>query len=177
MKDCLKLVLLATILSLPPAAMAELPEPIEPKFDGRQWKVAFTQDRDEDRVTDWVIEGQSLENWRELFSEQFFPTEGMPPQDVLKEAFAEMKTANPTIKIISQTEQEIIFEFQGNDKANLEAGVQRLFSGAKGVHSLKYAVKAATISPTDRDKWIPLLKAAQIKASPENNQAQPANTN
>lgn len=177
MKDTSKLILLAALFSLSPAAIAGMPEPIEPKFDGRQWKVAFSQDRDEDRVTDWVIEGQSLENWREIFSEQFFPTEGMAPHEVLKEAFAEMKTANPSIKIISQTDQEIIFEFQAADKTNLEAGVQRLFSGAKGVHSLKYAVKAATISPVDRDKWIPLLKAAQIKASPENNQAEQPKTN
>ena len=155
------------MLTTSSAVWALTPEPVDLKFDNRSWKVGWSQEKGAQRMVEWVVDGQTVENWKELVTEQFYPNlKGVPPKQFSEGFLKQLKGASPGVWInqISDDGRECIIEWRTiNDPQNPpQHEIDRIFSGSEGLHVVHYVVKQAEMPASERSKWISLLRSARI---------------
>lgn len=148
-------------------------ERIEPYFDDRRWEVGYKIVGQGMSMTEYVLSGQSVNNWQELVtvislygrqrdmtSEQFM--------GALKEIMIK-RCPNVFWEVIQRQPDEILFEWRvaGCKGAEDQHEIKRLISGKTAIHHIAYTIKKPKMSLEQKNQWVQLLTAAEIKSGTE----------
>ena len=158
---------LCLLALLAPAAPAE--ERAELQFDDRKWKLRFQGSRGASIITEYTLEGESIENWTELLTAQLLTS---VPKRAKAEDFVktgETKLRNITSgklewNVISTSPNDVMYEWslvKDHLRAD-EQEIMRVIKGADGIHIIHYATHKVPMTRDARQKWIGILKAAKI---------------
>jgi hypothetical protein len=124
-------------------------------------------------MTEYVLSGQSVNNWQELVtvislygrqrdmtSEQFM--------GALKEIMIK-RCPNVFWEVIQRQPDEILFEWRvdGCKGAEDQHEIKRLISGKTAIHHIAYTIKKPKMSLEQKNQWVQLLTAAEIKSGTE----------
>lgn len=141
------------------ASIAVAAGPDTPKFDGRAWTVGHQQRNDFQSVTEYVLPGQTVENWKELVtSEVYFKP--IPIAAVVKMFEAKLSRGCPSLAftVIRQDEQAALIEWRDSGCGGFEPSSElaRFAIEKDGVYRLAYSVKGS-MKPEKRTEWMGLL--------------------
>jgi hypothetical protein len=144
-------------------------ERAELQFDGRKWKVGFQGTRGTAVITEYVLEGETVENRTESLTAQFLAgvQKHTKPEDFTKTMETKLRnviTGKLTWNVISTSPTEVMYEWTLT-KDHLrpdEQEIVRIVTGADGLHIVHYSTQKVPLSEAARQKWIGLLNAAKI---------------
>lgn len=159
------LALIAAACSSGMSAFADM-EPVQPMFDSRTWKQGFSREVPEQsqRITEWVLEGESVENWSELVTDFFLQLPATADSHkVLQMYFNSMNATGKVKRVISSVPDEIVYEFQAGSGSTQEFGIHRIFIGKSGLHNVQHAIKNAADFEKNKDAWVKQLKQFKVK--------------
>ena len=133
--------------------------PDTPKFDGRAWTVGHQQRNDQQSITEYVLPGQTVDNWKELVtSEVFFKS--MPVAVAVKMFEAKLSRGCPSLvfKVIRQDEQTAVIEWRDSGCGGFEPSSElaRFALEKDGLYRLAYSVKGSLRSEKRKD-WMAIL--------------------
>ena len=124
-----------------------------PLFDGRGWTVGHQQRNEVQSLTEYVLPGQTVENWRELVTStvHFQP---VPVARLVDEIHRLMSKDCPSLiwNVIRQDERTIVFEWRDAGCGGYEpqAEIDRVTIEKDGLYRLAYAVKTKSPLAPDR---------------------------
>lgn len=153
----------AGVTSPPAKVYKSAVEPVAMSFDGKKWKLGFHQESDDQRIAEWVVDGQNVDNWSELVTEQFFPVpeSDITPKQFLSSLIKEIEGMDGQHKVLNETPEEVILQVEYT-KGGDEYGLHRYWTGATGVHCVQYAQKTP-IAKEQKERWLALLKSAHVE--------------
>ncbi len=174
----------ASLLLLSAAATASAQAP---RFDGRGWAVGHQQSNDEQSLTEYVLPGQTVENWRELVTSQVF-FQPVPLARLLEKSHAAAAQGCPSLvwNVIQQDEKTAIYEWRDSGCGGFEPQheLARVTIERDGLYRLAYAAKMKRPLPADRrNQWlailgqVPLAEGAVRGSAPERRPAPAASGN
>lgn len=136
-------------------------------FDGRDW-VPGWQNKNADCYTlELVPQGQTVENWQEIVTLQFFPElqSNATPHQMMDVFLSRMQKYGAVSKVISETKDGIIFEWEIKQPPQLaQYELDKIAVGQKGLHFLHYATK----NPNQKHEiWLKNFQNAKIMRKPE----------
>jgi len=137
-------------------------------LNNHQWKVGWSDIKPELVTIEYLRRGQSIHDWKELITTQFFPgypTQITPKMIVLKFLNSlQQKGFSPAVNFYTESNHEIIFEFQiFSPDAQAQDEIQKVIRTPKGIHIVHYVVKQADMGEKEREKWLSFIKATEIK--------------
>lgn len=137
--------------------------------DGRNWKLGYNAKNDQMTLIEYVVEGESLENWTELVSVMAtWPSD--LSLDQYFDAFASsLKKLIPENKIhtrvIERRPNTLLAEWWLDDKSpNSQHEWIQLFKDQSTVYSLRYTTKNLDTVETKRPVWEKILSEAKIRS-------------
>lgn len=138
-------------------AMAAGPD--APKFDGRTWTVGHQQRNSNQSITEYVLPGQTVENWKELVtSEVYF--KAIPMSAVIRMFEAKLSRGCPSLvfTVIKQDEQAALIEWRDSGCGGFEPSSElaRFAIEQDRVYRLAYSVKGS-LRPEKRQEWMRIL--------------------
>ena len=132
-----------------------------PGFDGRGWTVGHRQSNGVQTLTDYVLPGQSVEDWRELITSHVF-SPAVPLPKFVERLRATLSNGCPSLvwNVIRKDESTLIYEWRdsgcGGWEPQHELGRIRIENG--NLYRLTYAVRAkAPWTPEKRTTWLEIL--------------------
>lgn len=133
--------------------------PDTPKFDGRGWTVGHQQRNDHQSITEYVLPGQTVENWKELVtSEVYFKP--IPISAVVKMFEAKLSRGCPSLAftVVRQDEHAAVIEWRDSGCGGFEPSSElaRFAIEKDGVYRLAYSVKGS-MKPEKRKEWMGIL--------------------
>lgn len=139
-----------------------------PLFDDRSWKLGWSQNQDAAIYEEYVVNGESVENWSELVTIQFFPGLQTQTHPEIFEANqqASLSSVCPEVKweSLSQSEDERIWKWsiKGCPGQPDQSEIARLKKTDGGFHLWHYAIKKSPMPSENETLWLEKLKAIQI---------------
>lgn len=161
-------VIIAFYAFVSPFFKAYAAEAVRPVFDERSWKLGWSQNKDGGVFEEYVLDGESVENWSELVSIQFFP--GLEEKTNL-DIFEAAQKRNaalvcPSIKWepIYQAEDERIWKWSITECPGQpdQSEIARLKRTDEGFHVWHYAIKKSPIPLEKEEIWLEKLKAFKV---------------
>jgi hypothetical protein len=143
-------------LSAPPVAAQS------PRFDGRGWSVGNRQENAKEILTEYVLPGDTVENWRELVTSTVFH-QAVPLDPFIKQLRSSLAEGCPSLvwNVIQQDQRTAIYEFRDDGCGGFEATseIDRVtIESDKRMYRLGYAVKSkGPLPPARRKEWIGIL--------------------
>jgi hypothetical protein len=139
-------------------------------FDNRIWTEGHRANRTGGFIVEFVHQGETVENWTELVTWEFFQTlktdtlEGT--MDRMKLYFSE-KHPNITWNVISKSDTDLIYEWKlQNDPTNEDQHeIARMMRGENGIHLIRYTIKTPNIPSQKREEWLNLLREIKFEGS------------
>ena len=133
------------------------------KLDNKSWTFG-SQTR---MGTFLVPKGQTVQNWRELITLQFYPNfKKTPPKEFMNHFLAHLHKNEPAVKskYISSSFDNALAEWNisNSKRCPNQHGLDRVMKGPQGLHVIHYAIKTNNWSQTDRNKWLNILNKAKI---------------
>jgi len=132
-----------------------------PAFDGRGWVVGHQQRNANESLTEYVLPGQTVDNWRELVTSTVF-FQPVPVEKLVDQIHTLMSKDCPSLvwNVIRRDAKTIVFEWRdsgcGGDEPQTE--LDRVTIEKDGLYRLAYAVKTkAPLSPDRRKQWLAIL--------------------
>ena len=139
-----------------------------PVFDDRSWKLGWSQNKDGGVFEEYILDGETVENWSELVTIQFFPGLNKKINIDIFEASqkTELTSICPSIKweSISQSDDERIWKWtiSGDPGQPDQSEIARLKRTEEGFHLWHYAIKRSPI-PSEKEKvWLENLKSIKM---------------
>ncbi|MBI5394376.1 MAG: hypothetical protein HZA91_03675 [Verrucomicrobia bacterium] len=167
MNKHLPLICLCLLAALPQALRAE--EKAQFQFDDRKWNPGFQGYRGSAAVTEYILEGESGNNWTELLTAQFLVggQKRVLPEEFAKGMEARLRniaTGKVTWTVISSSPTEVMYEWSlvKDHMRPDEQSIARVIKSGAGLHLVHYATRKVPMSDAARQKWIGLLNAAKI---------------
>lgn len=161
----LQLALIASLFLCHPA----FAEKGQPQFDGRNWKLGWSQNVGEGVFEEYVLDGETVQNWSELVTIQFFPGMQLDTNPDIFEGVhrSDLTRTCPDIqwKSVYQTPDERMWQWsiQGCPGQPDQSEIARLVRTKNGFHIFHYATKKSPM-PEDTNKvWAEKLKAIPIQ--------------
>jgi hypothetical protein len=147
---------------------------IEYQFDARKWKVGHQAGNQTEFISEWVLPGESVENWSELIS-TYIRYESVKIeqlvtswQNLLGKDSIEFQTT-----ILSKSPEVIVFEWshKGNGKWPAQREIKSVMQGSDGVYTLSYTVKESSFSQQQYNKWRSSILEARLRPMPKPNKS------
>src|SRR5262245_13572773 len=140
-------------MSLAAAASAQAP-----KFDGRGWVIGNQQKNAQQSLTEYVLPGQTVDNWRELVTSTVF-RQPVPMAAFVDKIHALMGKGCPSLvwNVISQDDTTAVYEFWDEGCGGFEPTheLDRVRIEKSGMYRLAYAVKMkGALAPAKRKEWL-----------------------
>jgi hypothetical protein len=137
-------------------------------FDDRYWQAAWGKNEPNITTIEYVPNGESINNWNELITSQFFPglQEKVTPKQFAERILENLKSSgyNPIVTFHEDTSNQVIFEFRIDKPANqIQDELQMVTKDKNGLYVLHYVIKKSDMGKTDREKWVKNLKNSTIK--------------
>src|SRR4029453_19614506 len=136
------------VLAVVPAAARQAPA-----FAGRGWVVGHQQRNANESLTEYVLPGQTVDNWRELVTSTVF-FQPVPVERLVDRIHTMMSKDCPSLvwNVIRRDEKTILFEWRdsgcGGDEPQTE--LDRVTIEKDGLYRLAYAAKMKGPVPADR---------------------------
>jgi hypothetical protein len=132
-----------------------------PEFDGRGWTVGHQQSTGAKTLTEYVLPGQNVENWRELVSSQVF-TPAVPLARMVERFRTSLLEGCPSLEwnVIRQDETMVIYEWRDSGCGGFEPQyeVGRMTIADRSLYRLAYAIKTKSpLAPAKRGAWLEIL--------------------
>jgi hypothetical protein len=130
-----------------------------PKFDGRGWTVGNQQRNEMRSITEYVLPGQTVDNWKELVtSEVFFKP--IPMKAFVEKLHASLAQGCPSLtwNVIRQDEKTAFVEWRDSGCGGFEptSELARLTIEPGGLYRLAYSVKGS-LKTERRKQWMAIL--------------------
>ena len=159
-------------LAVPAPAAAQTPA-----FDGRGWVVGHQQRNANESLTEYVLPGQNVDNWRELVTSTVFFTP-VPVDRLVEQIHTLMSKDCPSLvwNVIRHDEKSVVFEWRDSGCGGFESQTEldRITLEKDGLYRLAYAVKTTTPLPSDRRKqWLAILDQMPLAEGPVGQQGAP----
>lgn len=143
-------------------------------FDPGEWKVGNAARSQNQMVTEFVLPGEKIDSWSELFTNQTIRKSAAPKSidAFVRDIHKGLSKGCPTIdwnvianQLPSDTkETSILYEWKINncppDADQHE--IARVIYGKFNIFRLAYTAKTKALSPKKREKWIKALSGAKI---------------
>ena len=163
----MKVIVALCILFVNPFVAEALEKP-ELHFDRRNWELGYQASQGNQYLAEFVLKGETVENWSELVSAQLFV--GVQDEVSLGDFMAKTKEiifqSCPDVawNVIHQGDQDLMYEWKiaSCPKMQDQHEIARMIKSKEGLHILHYAIKKPEMTPEKREEWIALLNAAQI---------------
>jgi len=137
-----------------------------------KWKIVNEQENEQQRVSEWIREGETLENWTELVTMTAIKgVTGVPVDKAMNMMLDQAKKEAPDAKLMFIEKDEkaehpwIIFTIESprfiNDN-NPESQMWYIVQGKQALYTNFRAVKKATITPELKEKWSKFFKSGNI---------------
>lgn len=137
--------------------------------DGRNWKLGYNAKNDQMSLSEYTIEGETLENWTELVSVMAV----WPAEITLEQYFDSFTTSlkklipdgNIQSKIINRGPNTLLAEWWLDDKSpNAQHEWIQLFRGPSTIYSLRYTTKKLDAVEAKRPIWEKILREAKLRS-------------
>lgn len=165
------------MICLTVSSLAHALEGATPVFDNRNWKLGWSAAEEakkhqkpyEQVFDEYVLEGETVNNWSELVTIQFFP---ITNAQVTLKAFETankdemMKTCpNANWRTLYSQKTEVMWEWdiKGCAKAEDQSEIARVVKTKAGIHVFHYAIKKSPMPQEVKKTWEANLKAFNIK--------------
>lgn len=162
--------ILLSIFFVSPANAGEAAKPV---FDGRQWELGWSQNKNAAGTgqlvfDEYVLKGETVENWSELVTIQFFP--GLNQQTNLDVFEGSLKNNIMNVcpaavwDSFEQQKNERYWQFTvTNCKGQPnQSELVRAVKTNEGIHLFHYAIKKAPMPEDVRKTWLSNLKSMKI---------------
>jgi hypothetical protein len=135
-------------------------------FDGRGWKVGNEQRNTRQSLTEYVLPGQTVDNWKELVTSTVF-AQPVPVAPFVERLRASLSQGCPSLvwNVIRQDEKTAIFEWWDAGCGGFEPTyeIDRVTIENDELYRLAYAAKIKGPLPPDRRKeWLAILSRAPL---------------
>jgi len=139
-------------------------------FEG-DWHVGHSVGNRSERITEFVLRGEKIDNWTRLMTVQALKKSALPAESIettLNRMAKEMSARCPETvwNVIERgpNTNTILYEFRvQNCPPDADQHViARVLDGKYNRFHIAYAAKVKTLPPEERDKWIKLLSKASI---------------
>ena len=147
-------------------------ETVQPIFDDRVWKLGHTAAQGDQTVWEYVLSGETVENWTELITVQSFTGSlgSTAPVEALRRVrdLTLHDCPDAMWSVIRESETEVLFEWreegcQGPVDSDDQYGISRIIKGSLGLHIVSYGNKRQPHLPeTERSEWIDRLSQAEL---------------
>jgi hypothetical protein len=135
-------------------------------FDSREWYLGFEASTATRTIREYVLTGQTIENWTELVTSLFDAAAGTP-----KEVFGRFRTdlardcPSLRISIIEESAESILLEWQHEGCQGFPAQheIRRITSARGGILTLSFAQKTRQLMPDKRRTWLSIIRAASVR--------------
>ena len=152
-----------------------------PKFDGRGWTVGNQQANQNESLTEYVLPGQTVDNWKELVTSTVF-FQPVPLAALVDRIHSSMAQGCPSLvwNVIKQDEKTIVFEWRDSGCGGFEpqSELDRVTIESDGLYRLAYAAKGkGPLAAAKRAEWLAILNQtplAEGKLAPRGRPARPA---
>jgi truncated hemoglobin YjbI len=141
-------------------------------FDfGGDWHVGHSVGNRSERITEFVLRGEKIDNWTRLMTVQALKKSALPAESIettVNKKAKEMSARCPETvwNVIERglNTNTILYEFRvQNCPPDADQHViARVLDGKYNRFHIAYAAKVKTLPPEERDKWIKLLSKASI---------------
>ena len=165
---CLIAVAFVTACATAPAPRAPLDasERWRFSFDSRQWQVGHQHaDRDQ-AIREYVLSGQTVQNWSELVTSHYF-ARNVAPRTIFEWFQSDISRGCPSVRIsvIDESADTILFEWQHDGCRGFSAQheIRRVSKGRTGVLALSFAEKTRQLAPDKRNTWLTIIRGATIR--------------
>ena len=133
-----------------------------PQFDGRGWTVGNHQRNARQSLTEYVLPGQTVENWKELVTSTVF-SQPIPLAAFMEKLHASMSQGCPSLvwNVIQQDEKTVVFEWRDAGCGGFEPQneLDRVTIEQGRVYRLAYAAKVqGPLAPERRTAWLAILR-------------------
>jgi hypothetical protein len=116
---------------------------------------------------EFVPKGQTVEDWKELVTLQFYPgLQNRSSADFMNAFISKLQSDEPLAKaeMISSSPDDTLMEWNvlGSKENADQFELDRVIRGKQGLHMIHYAVKTSSLSPEERSKWLNFLRTARL---------------
>ena len=142
-----------------------------PQFDGRDWKIGWSDYKNGTVFEEYVVDSEKVENWSELVTVQFYPgLQKLTNADIFEAGNkSDLSRVCPDIhwESTSQTDTERIWGWyiQGCSGQPEQSEIVRLVRTDEGFHVFHYAIKKAPMPDDKKTEWSGRLKSIAIAKS------------
>jgi hypothetical protein len=130
-----------------------------PKFDGRRWTVGHQQQNSKRSIIEYVLPGQTVENWKELVTSSLF-FQAVPLAPFLEKLRASLSQDCPSLvwTVIQQHEKTAIVEWRDSGCGGFEptSELDRVTIEGASLYRLAYSVKGP-LTAERRKQWLAIL--------------------
>jgi hypothetical protein len=139
------------------------------------WKVGYEAKLPHQcSITEFIREGDEINNWKELLTIQNFPPSwgGPSSEETLNMLKAIRERQCPGVtkwNIIGKDDKSVLYEWQAKPSLGWpdQHEIARIIYGKYNRFLLRYTVKVYQMSPEERTKWIRRFLQAKINPSPQ----------
>lgn len=125
------------------------PERWNCNFDSRQWQLGYQAATDSQAIREYVLPGQTVHNWTELVTSQYFARD-VSPKALFEQFTLQVSRGCPSLRtsIIEESNDTIIFEWQhdGCQGRPPQHEIRRSSSSHTGVLGLAFVEKTSQLS-------------------------------
>jgi hypothetical protein len=143
----------------------DAPERWSFKFDDREWKLGYQAANRQEAAREYVLAGQTVENWKELVTSHYF-AHGVPLHDYFEQFKAGLARGCPSLKVsvIEESEDDMLYEWRhdGCQGYPPQHQLDRLTRSGSGMLVLSFVEKTPELSEAKRTAWLAILKAATV---------------
>lgn len=133
-------------------------------LDSRPWNVGYDASDDRQHVTEFVLDGQVVENWNELFTRQIlFDSDGKVPMDKLVEltrAGFGADCKNFKWSVLRQSDSEALYAWShsGCTGHPPQHEISRLSRSPAGLCRWAYTSKRVPLAESDVTKYVAIVE-------------------
>jgi hypothetical protein len=135
-----------------------------PTFDGRGWTVGHQQQNGVQSIIEYVLPGQTVENYKEMVTSQVF-SQPVPVARLVEKLHASLAQGCPSLvwTVIQQDEKTVIYEWRDSGCGGFEptSELARVTIEGDSLYRLAYAVKGP-LSAERRKEWLAILGQAPL---------------
>lgn len=134
-------------------------------FDNRNWEVGYEAANEQQSIAEYVLKGETVHSWTELFSLQTFF--GLQQITTPKKFMEEMKNnMKPSLQwnMLRKEENDVLYEWKVTNDPEVEDQheIARIISGKEAIYSIRYTTKKIPVSRKVRKEWIDLLNMVKL---------------
>ncbi len=135
--------------------------------DERDWKVGHSTSNDARSITEWVLPGETVQNWSELITLQSFSNVSMnlTPEKLARDVAEGHKKncTNVSLKILTSSLTEVLYERVATNCAPLrdEYAIGKYIRGPRTMSSIFYT-KTSALNETEKKKWTGIVERVKL---------------